>query len=67
MKKSTKILLLQLSFAFNHLGRNIKYMVTDFILNMKDAYYFYKGNYDLKQFGSREEKNITWKWIKREN
>lgn len=66
MNKSTKILLHHLSFAFNALGRNIKYMVTDFIRHMQTAYYFNKDNYELKEFGSRAEKNQTWKWVKKE-
>jgi hypothetical protein len=59
MKKLTKMLLLNSSFSFNTLSRNIKYTVTDFTYHMKTAYYVHTGNYDLKQFVSKKRKNIT--------
>ncbi len=67
MKTATKITLLRLSFMARHLGRNIKRMFTDFAREMRDIYFFNKDNYELKQFGTRVEKNITWKWVKKEN
>jgi len=67
MKTSTKMLLIQLSATFGQFGRNIKYMFSDFARGIRDAYYFYRGDYDLKQFGTRKEDNLEFKWIKRES
>lgn len=67
MKTRTKILLINISFAFNALGRNIKYLFTELFRHMSTAYYTYTEKYDLKQFGSRKEGNLEYKWIKRQS